>query len=138
MAATGADVSVLFVPPPFTKAAVIEAVDAGMSLAVIITEGVPVADTAEFFAPYFAGRVEARGAQRGLVGEHRPGLADGAVVAGEQLFVGGVLGIAADDRAAAGEDNAVHAGVEGGFEDICRALDIGVLDGSVVIADVGG
>ncbi|MFD1716642.1 succinate--CoA ligase subunit alpha [Georgenia deserti] len=48
--ATGADVSVIFVPPAFTKAAVIEAVDAGIPLVVIITEGVPVADTAEFFA----------------------------------------------------------------------------------------
>jgi len=49
MAETGANVSVLFVPPPFTKSAVVEAVDAGMPLAVIITEGVPVKDTAEFF-----------------------------------------------------------------------------------------
>ncbi|PKQ25609.1 MAG: succinate--CoA ligase subunit alpha [Actinobacteria bacterium HGW-Actinobacteria-4] len=50
MSATGANVTVLFVPPPFTKAAVIEAVDAKMPLAVIITEGVPVADTSEFYA----------------------------------------------------------------------------------------
>ena len=41
MTATGADVSVVFVPPAFTKAAVIEAVDAGMPLIVVITEGVP-------------------------------------------------------------------------------------------------
>ena len=47
--ATGADVSVVFVPPAFTKSAVIEAVDAGMPLVVVITEGVPVKDTAEFF-----------------------------------------------------------------------------------------
>src|SRR5690625_7820642 len=49
MAETGADVSVLFVPPAFSKAAVVEAVDAGMPLAVIITEGIPVKDSAEFF-----------------------------------------------------------------------------------------
>ncbi|MEI6693939.1 MAG: succinate--CoA ligase subunit alpha [Actinomycetes bacterium] len=49
VAATGADVSVVFVPPRFTKGAVIEAVDAGVPLVVVITEGVPVADTAEFF-----------------------------------------------------------------------------------------
>jgi succinyl-CoA synthetase alpha subunit len=67
MAATGADVSVLFVPPPFTKAAVIEAVDAGMPLAVIITEGVPVADTAEFFA-----YAQSKGTR--LVGPNCPGL----------------------------------------------------------------
>ncbi|QDB80145.1 succinate--CoA ligase subunit alpha [Georgenia sp. 311] len=49
MEATGANVSVVFVPPAHTKGAVVEAVDAGMPLVVIITEGVPVADTAEFF-----------------------------------------------------------------------------------------
>jgi len=49
MAETGANVSVLFVPPRFTKDAVDEAVDAGMPLAVVITEGVPVHDTAKFF-----------------------------------------------------------------------------------------
>ena len=50
MAATAADVSVVFVPPPFAKAAVMEAIDAGMPLVVIITEGIPVADTAVFTA----------------------------------------------------------------------------------------
>jgi succinyl-CoA synthetase alpha subunit len=50
MAATGADVSVVFVPPAFTKSAVIEAVDAGVGLCVVITEGIPVHDTAYFFA----------------------------------------------------------------------------------------
>ena len=49
MQETGADVSVIFVPPAFTKAAVVEAIDARMPLTVIITEGVPVADSAEFF-----------------------------------------------------------------------------------------
>jgi succinyl-CoA synthetase alpha subunit len=49
MKETGADVSVIFVPPAFTKAAVVEAIDARMPLTVIITEGVPVADSAEFF-----------------------------------------------------------------------------------------
>jgi succinyl-CoA synthetase alpha subunit len=37
------------VPAAFTKAAVIEAVDAGIPLAVVITEGVAVKDTAEFY-----------------------------------------------------------------------------------------
>jgi len=46
---TGADVSVVFVPPRFTKSAVIEAVDAGVALCVVITEGIPVHDTASFF-----------------------------------------------------------------------------------------
>ena len=67
MAATGADVSVVFVPPAFTKAAVIEAVDAGMPLVVIITEGVPVADSAEFFA-----YATSKGTR--LIGPNCPGL----------------------------------------------------------------
>ena len=50
MEATGADVSVLFVPPAFTKAACIEAIDAEIPLMVFITEGVSVQDTAEVFA----------------------------------------------------------------------------------------
>ncbi|WP_298890435.1 succinate--CoA ligase subunit alpha [uncultured Serinicoccus sp.] len=68
MEATGADVSVLFVPPAFTKAAVVEAVDAGMPLAVVITEGVPVQDTAEFFA-----YAQAKGTTR-IIGPNCPGL----------------------------------------------------------------
>ncbi|HZL02184.1 MAG TPA: succinate--CoA ligase subunit alpha [Cellulomonas sp.] len=67
IAATGADVSVIFVPPAHTKAAVIEAVDAGIALAVIITEGVPVADTAEFFT-----YAQAKGTR--LIGPNCPGL----------------------------------------------------------------
>ncbi|MFV0320355.1 MAG: succinate--CoA ligase subunit alpha [Microbacterium sp.] len=50
MAETGADVSVAFVPPAFTKDAAIEAIDAGIGLLVIITEGVPVKDTAELWS----------------------------------------------------------------------------------------
>ncbi len=42
--ATGAEVSVVFVPPAFAKGAVVEAVDAGVRLVVVITEGIPVAD----------------------------------------------------------------------------------------------
>ncbi len=49
MDATGANVSVVFVPPRFAKAAVEEAVDAAIPLAVVITEGIPVHDTAQFF-----------------------------------------------------------------------------------------
>ncbi|WP_169166257.1 succinate--CoA ligase subunit alpha [Cellulomonas taurus] len=64
---TRADVSVIFVPPAFTKAAVIEAVDAGVPLIVIITEGVPVADTAEFFA-----YAQEKGVR--LIGPNCPGL----------------------------------------------------------------
>ena len=50
MAATGAKVSVVFVPPKFAKAAVIDAIDAKMPLVVVITEGIPVHDSAFFYA----------------------------------------------------------------------------------------
>jgi succinyl-CoA synthetase alpha subunit len=50
MAATGANVSVIFVPPKFAKAAVIDAINAKMPLAVVITEGIPVHDSASFYS----------------------------------------------------------------------------------------
>ncbi|MFZ5872344.1 MAG: succinate--CoA ligase subunit alpha [Actinomycetota bacterium] len=68
MEATGANVSVVFVPPAFTKDAVVEAVDAAMPLIVIITEGVPVRDTAEFFT-----YAQESGTSR-LIGPNCPGL----------------------------------------------------------------
>ncbi|MHB1065230.1 MAG: succinate--CoA ligase subunit alpha [Georgenia sp.] len=66
-AATGADVSVIFVPPAHAKAAVIEAVDAGVPLVVIITEGIPVDDTAEFFT-----YAQTKGVR--LIGPNCPGI----------------------------------------------------------------
>jgi succinyl-CoA synthetase alpha subunit len=50
MAQTGADVSVIFVPAAGTKAAVIEAIDARIPLCIIITENIPVHDTADFWS----------------------------------------------------------------------------------------
>jgi succinyl-CoA synthetase alpha subunit len=70
MAETGADVSVVFVPPAGTKAAVIEAIDAAMPLVVVITEGVPVHDTAEFWAQACAAGNTTR-----IVGPNCPGVA---------------------------------------------------------------
>ena len=66
--ATGADVSVVFVPPRFARAAVVEAVDAGVPLVVVITEGIPVHDTAEFFQ-----YAENSGTTR-IIGPNCPGL----------------------------------------------------------------
>src|SRR3954464_5395232 len=65
---TGADVSVIFVPAKGTKAAVVEAVDAGVPLVVVITEGVPVHDTAAFFQ-----YAQDKGTTR-IIGPNCPGL----------------------------------------------------------------
>src|SRR5882762_503753 len=50
MEKTGADVSIIFVPPKFAKDAIIEAVDAEIPLLVVITEGIPVQDSAYAWA----------------------------------------------------------------------------------------
>ncbi len=68
MEATGADVSVVFVPPAFAKSAVVEAIDAAIPLVVVITEGIAVKDTAEFFA-----YSQEKGTTR-IVGPNCPGL----------------------------------------------------------------
>lgn len=68
MAESGANVSVLFVPPKFAKAAAIDAIDAEIELMVVITEGIPVHDTAEFFA-----YAQSKGKTR-IIGPNCPGL----------------------------------------------------------------
>jgi succinyl-CoA synthetase alpha subunit len=65
--ATGANTSVIYVPPPFAADAMMEAADAGISLIVCITEGVPVLDMTRVY-PY----VKERGAR--LIGPNCPGL----------------------------------------------------------------
>ena len=91
MKETGADVSVLFVPPAFTKSAVKEAVDAGMPLAVVITEGVPVHDTAEFYA-----YAQSKGTTR-IIGPNCPGLispgASNAGIIPADIAGGGKVGL---------------------------------------------
>ncbi len=67
MAETGADVTVIFVPAKFTRAAVVEAIEAEIPLAVVITEGVPVKDSAEFFTL-------SQGSGTRLIGPNCPGL----------------------------------------------------------------
>jgi succinyl-CoA synthetase alpha subunit len=67
---TGADATVIFVPPKFAKGAVVEAIDAGIPLAVVITEGIPVHDTAAFWA-----HAVASGARTRIIGPNCPGIA---------------------------------------------------------------
>ncbi|MDS0136797.1 MULTISPECIES: succinate--CoA ligase subunit alpha [unclassified Amycolatopsis] len=69
MASAGADVCVLFVPPPFVADAVVEAVDAGIGLAVVITEGVPVHDSARLWA-----HAVAAGGRTRIIGPNCPGI----------------------------------------------------------------
>ncbi len=66
---TGADVSVAFVPPAFTKDAMIEAIDAEIPLLVVITEGVPVQDTAEAWA-----YAQSKGNTTRIIGPNCPGI----------------------------------------------------------------
>ncbi|HET8663171.1 MAG TPA: succinate--CoA ligase subunit alpha [Nocardioides sp.] len=79
MAETGADVSVVFVPPAFTKDACIEAIDAGIGLLVVITEGVPVQDTAEVWS-YLQAAASNHGGTR-MIGPNCPGI----ITPGESL-----------------------------------------------------
>lgn len=69
MQQAGADVTVIFVPPKFAKDAIIEAVDAGIGLAVVITEGIPVHDTAYAWA-----YASSKGNTTRVVGPNCPGV----------------------------------------------------------------
>ena len=76
MEKTGADVSIAFVPPAFTKDAMIEAIDAEIPLLVVITEGVPVGDTAEAWA-----YTQSKGNKTRIIGPNCPGI----ITPGESL-----------------------------------------------------
>jgi succinyl-CoA synthetase alpha subunit len=70
MNSTGADVTVIFVPPRFAKAAIVEAIDAAIPLAIVITEGIPVHDSTAAWAHNVAS-----GSKTRIVGPNCPGIA---------------------------------------------------------------
>jgi succinyl-CoA synthetase alpha subunit len=70
MSETGANTSVVFVPPAFSKAAVVEAIDAEIELVIVITEGIPVHDSVTFW-----NYAESKGNKTRIVGPNCPGIA---------------------------------------------------------------
>jgi succinyl-CoA synthetase alpha subunit len=82
---TGATVSVIFVPPPFAADAILESADAGLELAVAITEGIPVADMVKVKAALAGGKTR-------LIGPNCPGLVTPGT--GENSHGGCRIGIA--------------------------------------------
>jgi succinyl-CoA synthetase alpha subunit len=77
---TGADVSIAFVPPAFAKDAIIEAIDAEIPLLVVITEGIPVQDSAYAWA-YNLEKGGAKGPLTRIIGPNCPGI----ITPGESL-----------------------------------------------------
>ena len=67
---TGADVSIIFVPPKFAKDAIIEAIDAEIPLLVVITEGIPVQDSAYAWAY----NLSTRASKTRIIGPNCPGI----------------------------------------------------------------
>jgi succinyl-CoA synthetase alpha subunit len=72
VAATGADASMIFVPPPFAADAIVEAADGGVSLIACITEGIPTSDMIR--AKGFLAKRSAAGKPVRLIGPNCPGI----------------------------------------------------------------
>jgi succinyl-CoA synthetase alpha subunit len=150
--ATGADVTIIFVPPAFAADAIMEAADAGIKVIVTITEGIPVADMVK--AKIYA---TDRGAR--LIGPNCPGV----ITAGEAkvgimpgfVFVPGSIGIvsksgtltyeAADQIAKAGLGITTAIGIGGDpiigtttLEAIQLLMNDPATKGIVMIGEIGG
>ena len=76
VAQTGADTSIIFVPPAFAKDAMLEAIEAEVPLLVVITEGIPIQDSAEAWAT-----IKAKGNKTQMIGPNCPGI----ITPGESL-----------------------------------------------------
>jgi succinyl-CoA synthetase alpha subunit len=152
VAATGADVSILFVPPAFAADAIMEAADAGIKVIVAITEGIPVADMVRA-KPYAI----ARGAT--LIGPNCPGI----MTAGEAkvgimpgfIFTPGRIGIvsksgtltyeAVDQVTKAGMGQSTAIGIGGDpiigtttLEAVQLLMADPDTDGIIMIGEIGG
>ncbi len=149
---TGANVSILFVPPAFAADSIMEAADSGIEVIVCITEGIPVSDMIKA-KPY----VESRGSR--LIGPNCPGI----ITAGEAkvgimpgfVFEKGKIGIvsksgtltyeAADQVVKSGMGISTAIGIGGDpiigtttKEAVALLMDDDETDGIVMIGEIGG